>query len=338
MILRKFLLIFAALSLCLGPANAEPRRMAISYEITIEGLPRGEGPIDIFIPLPAEDENQAVETYRVRSESIGSVERDGVYENRFWRTRLTAAPEGPVAMGLEATVERQLDTHVVPTSAGALSDSEKAELAPFLKANERVVVGHEILDPILAEVRALAGSENGNNTAALARAVYDWVVDNVEYKKEGSGWGNGDTFWACNERYGNCTDFHALFISLARTLGIPARFEMGFPVPTDRLRGQIRGYHCWVEFYLPGAGWFPIDASEASKHPERRELYYGTHPTDRVHFTTGRDLRLGEHHRDARTLNYFIYPYVEIDGKRYEGKIETRVTFADLRNVEVFGP
>ena len=50
----------------------------------------------------------------------------------------------------------------------------------------------------------------------------------------GSGWGNGDTFWGCSERYGNCTDFHALFISLTPSEGIPARIEIGFPVPTDR--------------------------------------------------------------------------------------------------------
>ena len=59
----------------------------------------------------------------------------------------------------------------------------------------------------------------------------------------------------------------------------------------------------------------PIDASEAFKYPEKRELFYGTHPADRIHFTTGRDLRLGPAHRD-RPLNYFVYPYTEVDGKR----------------------
>jgi transglutaminase-like putative cysteine protease len=333
-------LLFVVILLCVSAAAAaaESRRIAIAYEVTIDALPSGATRVDVFLPLPAEDEDQAVETYRVRSELVGEVEREAVYGNRFWRARLPAPserPEGPVVITLEATIERQLDSHIVPTSARALDEAERAEHALFLNANERVVVGHEILDPILAEVRARAGSED---KAVLARAIYDWVVDNVEYKKIGSGWGNGDTFWACNERYGNCTDFHALFISLARTLGIPARFEMGFPVPADRARGEIAGYHCWVEFYLPGAGWLPIDASEAAKHPEKRELFYGTQPTDRLHFTTGRDLRLGEHHADTRSLNYFIYPYVEIDGKRYDGKIATKVTYADLGSVEVFGP
>src|SRR5256886_4489847 len=139
----------------------------------------------------------------------------------------------------------------------------------------------------------------------------------MEYKKVGTGWGNGDTFWACSARYGNCTDFHALFISLARAEGIPAKFEIGFPIPEDRTSGVIDGYHCWTEFHLPDVGWFPIDASEAWKHRERRDLYFGTQPADRIQFTIGRDLELGDGHTTG-PLNYFIYPHVEVAGKRLD--------------------
>ncbi len=162
-----------------------------------------------------------------------------------------------------------------------------------------------------------------------ASADHDRAVDNITYKKIGTGWGNGDTFWACSERYGNCTDFHSLFISLARTKDIPARFDMGFPVPEDRPQGNIGGYHCWVNFYLPDTGWFPIDASEAVNYPERRELYFGGQPLDRIHFTTGRDLRLGSGHQD-QPLNYFIYPYVEVGGERFEGRIESSFSYRNL--------
>ena len=168
-----------------------------------------------------------------------------------------------------------------------------------------------------------AGSDD---PASIARAIYDWVIDNVEYKKVGTGWGNGDTYWACNERRGNCTDFHALFISLARSEGIPARFEIGFPVPENRSSGEIAGYHCWVQFYLPEVGWFPIDASEAFKHPDRRDYFYGAHPGDRIHMTTGRDLELRESGQQA-PLNYFVYPHVELDGAPWEGPVENRFRY-----------
>jgi transglutaminase-like putative cysteine protease len=161
-----------------------------------------------------------------------------------------------------------------------------------------------------------------------ARAIYDWVVDNMEYKKVGTGWGNGDTFWGCTERYGNCTDFHSVFLSLARTEGIPARFHMGFPLPEGTGPTTLGGYHCWVEFYLPEAGWVPIDASEAAKYPEQREAYFGQGRLDRVRFSTGRDIRLGEGHRSG-ALNYLIYPHAEVDGVAYDD-LEREVRFREI--------
>ena len=99
--------------------------------------------------------------------------------------------------------------------------------------------------------------------------------------------------------------------------------------PLVRTEGKIGGYHCWVEFHLPETGWFPIDASEAFKDPARRDYFYGTHPGDRIHLTTGRDLELGEDQRGA-PLNYFVYPYVEVDGEPWSGEIERTFRYRDV--------
>ena len=45
--------------------------------------------------------------------------------------------------------------------------------------------------------------------------------------------------------------------------------------------------------------------------------------------TTGRDLRLGADHKGA-PLNYFVYPYVEVAGERFDGTIEKRFRYRDL--------
>ncbi len=64
-----------------------------------------------------------------------------------------------------------------------------------------------------------------------------------------SNYGRGDAVYACGVRTGNCTEFHSFFISLARSVGIPARFSIGASIPSDRNEGGLDGYHCWVEFY-----------------------------------------------------------------------------------------
>src|SRR5262249_52370761 len=149
------------------------------------------------------------------------------------------------------------------------------------------------LVPISGKPLSLLSSINlSENKLALARQLYDIVDDHVVYKKEGKGWGRGDTNWVCDNGYGNCTDFHSLFISLARSQGLPSRFEIGFSIPTDKPKGPIAGYHCWAWFHLKENGWIPVDISEADKHPELKEYYFGNLTADRMLFSVGRDLEL----------------------------------------------
>ncbi len=298
----------------------ETRSIAFHYETTIGPVPLGAGPVHVFIPLARNDTDQRVVAEAIEASIPGGIETEDVYGNRFWHGQLARSTGEPITVSVETTVERVVQRKAPVESSAGPSAQERDDLRRYLTSNERVIVGHPMLDPIRAEIRSAVGE---GNKAATARGIYDWVVENVEYKKVGDGWGNGDMFWACNERHGNCTDFHALFISLARSEGIPARFEIGFPAPEGDAAVAIGGYHCWVEFYLPETGWFPIDASEAAKHPEQRELLYGTQPADRIHFSTGRDLRLGPDHRDA-PLNYFVYPHVEVDGAPWQGEVEHR--------------
>lgn len=299
-------------------ASPDSRVFQFTYEITEQNLPAGE-PVDIYIPMPAQYPGQKILIQALQSSVPGQSGVEKVNGNTYYHLHRPAESNVPLSATLSWTVQRD----AVIATGEALSDEQ---LAPYLAPDTLVPVGHEILQPIRAEIHQM---RQDDSPAATARAIYDWVVDNVEYKKVGTGWGNGDTFWACNERYGNCTDFHSLFIALARSEGIPARFEMGFPVPQDRGKGEIGGYHCWVQFYLPERGWIPIDASEAAKHPERREALYGGYPADRIHFSTGRDVVLSSASAQA-PLNYFIYPYVEVGGKPWSGKMLNRFSFSEV--------
>src|SRR5258708_40263848 len=108
------------------------------------------------------------------------------------------------------------------------------------------------------------------------------------YGKSGEGWGRGDAMWACDSKRGNGTDFHSVLIGTMRSSGIPARFEIGFPLRENRNEGDIPGYHyCWAEFYVEGIGWVPVDASEVSKNPPKRDYFFAAVDADRVMSTYG---------------------------------------------------
>src|SRR5881227_3323734 len=115
-----------------------------------------------------------------------------------------------------------------------------------------------------------------------------WRRSGASCRPSKAGWCRGDAVWACDSRTGNCTDFHSLFIALARSQKIPAKFEIGFGLPEKHGAGEVAGYHCWAKFKPDGKGWVPVDISEANKNPKLKEYYFGNLTPDRVTFTTGR--------------------------------------------------
>lgn len=147
---------------------------------------------------------------------------------------------------------------------------------------------------------------------AKARAIYDYIIDNMKYIKNGI-YGTGDALYACDSKTGNCTEFHSLFIAMARSVGVPARFAIGAAIPADRNEGGIDGYHCWAEFYAEGK-WWPVDISEANKYSALATYYFGRHPANRIELSTGRDLKVAPLPASG-PMSFLAYPHLELDGQ-----------------------
>lgn len=164
--------------------------------------------------------------------------------------------------------------------------------------------------PVGGEFAAVVDSVTGPDDTALmkARRLYDYVIDNVRYAKQGT-YGTGNAQFACDAKSGNCTEFHALFISLARTAGIPARFGIGASIPSERDEGGTDGYHCWAEFHADGM-WWPVDISEADKYTALATYYFGHHPANRVELSRGRDLAFEPGPADG-PISFFAFPVFE---------------------------
>ena len=181
------------------------------------------------------------------------------------------------------------------------------------------------------QMRLLEGKRLPDDPMAKAKELYDIVNGMMRYSKEGTEWGRGDVDWVCDSKYGNCTDFHSLFIALARSEKIPARFEIGFGLPEKRGSGDVAGYHCWAKFKPEGKGWVPVDISEANKNPKLKDYYFGNLTEDRVTFSTGREIVLAPK-QDGPPLNFFVYPYVEVSGKPYAAdKVKRKFGYEDVK-------
>jgi transglutaminase-like putative cysteine protease len=305
------------------------RHVKITYTVEIPELPgfldrvkRDEQRVErLWVPAAHSDELQEV---RALVPPLTSLERDPATGNECAYFQIE-----PGAVSMKATFLYDVVRHerLVKDFRGRgaqpLSEDEKKSLAREL-APDRLV---PIDGPIAERARRVAGGET--NVVNLARRFYDDVRTSMKYDKSGAGWGRGDALWACDSRRGNCTDFHAVFIGMCRASGIPARFAIGFAIPETRGAGEIAGYHCWAEFYVAGLGWVPVDISEAAKHPELAEYYFGAWTEDRVEFTRGRDLVLVPPQK-GEPLNFFVYPYLEVDGKPAPDLVKRTIRYEDV--------
>jgi len=113
----------------------------------------------------------------------------------------------------------------------------------------------------------LKDSKLSTDQYAAAKIMYDVVNSRMTYSKEGKGWGRGDAVWACDSKFGNCSDFHSLFIAMARGQQDSVQVRDGLPLPPKHGNGTVPGYHCWAWFLPAGKGWVPVDISEANRNP-----------------------------------------------------------------------
>jgi transglutaminase-like putative cysteine protease len=270
-------------------------------------LPEIKGEARVWIPLAKTDAFQTVTEEKLNIPVKWEKVQDRDYGNDICVLYPQPSDSGK-------TVE--IRYRVVRKEKAAYS-ANTAEAARFL--------GPEKLVPINETFRTLAqkATAGKNDDLERAKALYDHVIGRMRYDKSGTGWGRGDAMRACDVRTGNCSDFHAYFIALARSVGIPARFAIGATIPADKNEGTIDGYHCWAEFLADGR-WVPVDISEAWKNPKLADYYFGHNPANRFELTKGRDLVVDPEPASG-PINFLAYPLLEMNGE--VTKPETTFTF-----------
>lgn len=115
---------------------------------------------------------------------------------------------------------------------------------------------HMVFTP---QIRALAErlTQGAATPLAKARRIFKWVDDNFPWAsaREYSTIENIPAY-VLDNHHGDCGQVTLLFLTLCRSLGIPAHFQSGF-----MLHPGEENLHDWGEIYVPEHGWVPVDQS-----------------------------------------------------------------------------
>lgn len=306
--------------------SPELRSVNFTYKTTITDIPKTSSKIYIWLPIPPSDDYQKIKNLTVRSAFPYKEVKDTKYGNRILFIDASNCKNPEVGLSVTFDVERKERCSFNAVHPGLTNDKDPAAnpnlIERFLEPSRLAIIDDDI------RTLATVITKDQKGDIQKARAIYDYLIQKMEYNKEAPGWGRGDTKRALIVCKGNCSDFHAAFTSLACAAGIPSRFEYGFTIPPQASEGNATR-HCWVEFYAMPYGWIPIDVSEADKHPELTEYYFGNHDRNRILFSTGRDISLTPAPHKGEPLNFLIDPYVEVDGKTHTN-IKLLAMYKDL--------
>lgn len=293
----------------------EKRTFEVTYSAKITDIPSGTESLKVWIPLASTREEQTILDRKIEAPVSAKVTQDKVYGNEMAYFEFSRPV--PSSLNFKVYYSAEISKKIskkIPISPDVRED----KIETYVKPSRLMIVNDQVIE------RAMKATRNKKTLVEKARAIYDNVLQKMEYNKVAPGWGQGDTVRACLLGKGNCTDFHSLFISMAHAAEIPARFKIGLTVP-EAPEGEIPGYHCWAEFYEEGSGWKPVDASEAWKNPERKEAYFGHFDTNKFLISVGRDIELEPKSQNG-PANIFFYPYVEVEGKEWK-QVKTEFQF-----------
>jgi transglutaminase-like putative cysteine protease len=123
---------------------------------------------------------------------------------------------------------------------------------------------HQALLPYLAKTeistlvdrtaRNLAAQSQWNTVTTLS-IINEFIYSKCSYKGRRDGPPQSpDT--TLHLGTGSCRDFTVLYIAMARSLGVAARFVSGYCYQNNETTHAL---HAWVEVYVPGAGWLGFD-------------------------------------------------------------------------------
>jgi len=224
--------------------------------------------LDVYLAIPANLNNQElidpVQFDPQPNEVL--VDKWGQEVAHFHFTDLTPTHFTTVTMLASAKLY-ETRYFVFPDKVGKLSDIPKQILEKYLVDDTKFSLENKIIQDA---VKKAVGDET--NPYWIGRKIFNYVIDHIEYELAG-GWNIAPTI--LDRGNGSCSEYSFVYIAMCRAAGLPARY-----VGAITIRGDDASYdnvfHRWVEIYLPGYGWLPVDPSGGdSKWPSNRANSFG---------------------------------------------------------------
>lgn len=238
-----------------------------TFEVTTRAELSSAAPAGIWLPVPTVNTDyQKVLSTAYTTDGKAQIMQDPKYGAGILVAQFTGDQKPVVELTTRiSTRDRSIDLNA-PASDIRLDSAERQH---YLAGTELIAT-----DGVVRQT-AQEITKDAKTDLEKSRAIYEWIVDNTyrDPKVRGCGVGDIKTMLETKNLGGKCGDLNALFVGLARSVGIPARDVYGIRVADSSLgykslgkSGEItKAQHCRAEFFLTGHGWVPVDPADVRK-------------------------------------------------------------------------
>ena len=197
--------------------------------------------------------------------------------NPMKRWNITSTGNNNYQLGINADVIAQSFLVSDISGEGALNLQEIKEQHPSIQNDFCSSQSNEtttFIDPSNQEISSTAQNiftqTSSNNSLILAKNLFIWLKENTYYKRHGEELVQ-PAILTKQLGSGDCDDLSFLYISLCRSIDIPARFIRGFLI--EETNGLVYAVpHCWTEVFVGGNlgnnGWIPVECAGNSSDIE----------------------------------------------------------------------
>ncbi len=316
MFARILWMLLCALFIFPGSSMAKERSGEVELTVTI-AAPDDSKDVRVWIPYPVSNNTQDISNVRIN----GNFTQSGIYGEKetgnlaLYAEWATPTKDRTITLTFNATANE-----LIRKDFPAVEPAMPVEIKEYLKSTVFIPT-----DGKVKEI-ALSTTKGKQKISQKARAVYQWVVENTVRDPDTKGCGPGEVDIQITKRSGKCADISSVFVSVARAAGVPAREVFGLRLGKKDEEDMTGGHHCWAEFYVPGYGWVPADPADVRKimlvdkldlkgAQDKIDYYFGAVDQYRIALARGgRGYYLNPRQNDG-PLNYFMYPYAEVNGK-----------------------
>jgi transglutaminase-like putative cysteine protease len=273
----------------------------------LSGGPAPLTDVNVFVALPEDRITQKVHSLVPLPPGADVQEVADKQGQRFWKFHLDQLPAGQEAtFGYTADVTlKTVRWFTDPRRSGTAKDIPADIRAKYLGDGTK----YQVKDPaVVAAARGIAGESR--NLHLVFQRTYRFVLDNMDYALSG-GWNAAPLL--LERKNGSCSEYTFLLIALLRASGIPARYVGSLVMRGDPASVDLV-FHRWAEAYLPGLGWFPVDAN-------RGDTEWPSDQADGFGFQDGVFLVTTESSGDSDILEW---GYNSVARYRHEGPAEVR--------------